>query len=1194
MSKSERHFHVAENVTGSLETPNLAEEVSIETSPVPVGSKDKKEVHHRDYIDGMYHKAILELNDFIEERDKKIKSEKDSHNEALPPLLESETGSDLLNALNWNGEITSIEKEKERLQAIPAWKRVGTGLKKSLNVLKRIPNAEDVTVLQQYIETHVSEANARSDGEKRLYHPDSRVVRRLSELLHAENDPVTTLGKLNQCEIRIDSHTFKLDYFESLKWFIETPGALATLEQLITAGFSVSKKIGSLSYDSSENALETVKKVLEDKEAGAKLQQYGQGIQSFLAETGIRISPEPKSIEILSRVYSNPEVKEFCKRYSHAMKSEYRNVAPILNKISEFSEKGLLKDIECIDSFIKIDDLLYRVFGDFDNGETEDTIQELKPIIKDAENRKHLEVVSRLIGKKFNPEVLLAHAGEIRGLSSHWKEAFAGLTLDEDDGTRILKELSDYNAFRNLLNGIDKVKKQQEYQHVLESSYMQEYTETIGKIRPFQISSDWSNLQDFFSDNEARQLMTPEGLELLEMFPADNFLKNYRMYARLLKVEGMSEKVERVNTLFESRESSLALCYHLDREGVLDEVNKLEGVKKILGKLPWWGPMENSRCYSAIIKRPKLLEFIDRFIAFEGHEEYTNWSLEALTSLSDEVIERPIPEVIGYMCVYSSRTRKFDFLNSKKLRGYFFDEIYQNPDFQGSFENEEEKKSAVVRTKNIQHALSISETPEQLGPEMLALLTECESKYGPKGKSLMILAIVAYGIEDQEEFKSRLSSITSVLDMYDKENIPECCRVTFGIEYEVINGLADAYAKSSCLGYKGDIELVTRAVGLGAGRDAVHEIATRPTDNPYMLIAEIKLLQDAGFLDFNFEKYPLAARGFHLNLGGESGLRASYDAEFLNNIMTMAGLAGVNAGNELSSVRGVSKNVLDEYFTTVSGDRVEMKGMGGDSFEQFEQSILTSYHAGIAMQLGKKYLAGYSSIEADYEFIENIPRSEDDFENFLEGRNLLKEKFASAKERSLLFAWLTLKKDALLSVREHNQSFADSEFRGYVITPEGEYVDTADHIDIVRNQKLLEGVLLDSDEFNQTFHIPEDLLFQSGNPKLINPIVRANNLFLKGRENKNSYRRGQPSSVNAASMLSVMKREGYKMTDDRETPQQSIFDRGGRVRDGYYSIQGASEEMISHKLQIKVNRFNKNTRALLNEETRDVKKSTNN
>ena len=72
MSKSERHFHVAENVTGSLETPNLAEEVSIETSPVPVGSKDKKEVHHRDYIDGMYHKAILELNDFIEERDKKI------------------------------------------------------------------------------------------------------------------------------------------------------------------------------------------------------------------------------------------------------------------------------------------------------------------------------------------------------------------------------------------------------------------------------------------------------------------------------------------------------------------------------------------------------------------------------------------------------------------------------------------------------------------------------------------------------------------------------------------------------------------------------------------------------------------------------------------------------------------------------------------------------------------------------------------------------------------------------------------------------------------------------------------------------------------------------------------------------------------------------------------------------------------
>jgi hypothetical protein len=38
-------------------------------------------------------------------------------------------------------------------------------------------------------------------------------------------------------------------------------------------------------------------------------------------------------------------------------------------------------------------------------------------------------------------------------------------------------------------------------------------------------------------------------------------------------------------------------------------------------------------------------------------------------------------------------------------------------------------------------------------------------------------------------------------------------------------------------------------------------------------------------------------------------------------------------------------------------------------------------------------------------------------------------------------------------------------------------------------------------------------------------------------------------------------------------PQDSIFERNGEFRYGYYALQGTSTEMITHKVQILINNF---------------------
>ncbi len=490
-------------------------------------------------------------------------------------------------------------------------------------------------------------------------------------------------------------------------------------------------------------------------------------------------------------------------------------------------------------------------------------------------------------------------------------------------------------------------------------------------------------------------------------------------------------------------------------------------------------------------------------------------------------------------------------------------------------ENKEVKEKSL---KNIQESFWVSEKREKLPLEIKETLNKFENQYGTKGKDLIALAISAYGTENPENFKQKMEKIEEVLNKYDPDTIPDGAKVSMGIEYEVTNSVAEEYQKGSLLGYKTDIEYISESANIGKGTGGIHEIATRPNYNPYMIMAEIKLMQDAGLLDLNFERYTKAPRGYHLSLGGDTGLQVDSDMFFLHNTMTMSQLTGINAGKEVRLAKGIHEKGLHDFSNVKQGGiRCEIKGMATDSVEQFEKSIITAHHAGIAIQLSNKYLSGITQLG-------QVPNTAQDFEKMLKDTNSLSTDFESDQDRDIVYEWFKLKRSTVDAVGEHNKSFVDSEFNGSFVNKDGEYIDHTDYINVVQNRKRIDQTELKSQEFKDKLKINIIDLFESQKLQFVNTLAKINDVFLKPPAGDFN------SPVNAGAVLNTMKKENYGGIVDGK-PQESIFERGGEFRDGYYYVQGASEEMITHKAQILLNHFNKNMEKLL--QNKGVKRNVN-
>ncbi len=464
-----------------------------------------------------------------------------------------------------------------------------------------------------------------------------------------------------------------------------------------------------------------------------------------------------------------------------------------------------------------------------------------------------------------------------------------------------------------------------------------------------------------------------------------------------------------------------------------------------------------------------------------------------------------------------------------------------------------------------------------------------------KGRSIVVMLFAKEYLPDRklevviERVASNLRKYQEIINKFSYKNIPEGIKSSIGMEYEITSSTAKAYQElTSQASLKEDIARLSQAARIGSGKDAVHEIATTPTDNPYLMLLEMKLLHDIEYIDLNFdrsENYQKGARGFHLTIGGEYGLEVNQETNLLQNTIIGASWAGVQAGetgHQVNGGRGVSLRGRDAgsannvAFFDEKTNSVEFRSLSIDTQETLQRAVVTAFHGAIAIQAFKKCFTNNSVNIAE-----------------MNNQDLLKNtKVENNQIIQIALLWINLVREIKQAINNHNKSFLESETIGYLDNQEI-WIETADFKG-EENKTRFEAVVNDIDptlsieEYVNSTKIEEDEFFKSFDLKLSDKLTKINNLFLKSgvkAKNKKGERINilKGDNINAIAMLENTKlgndkQEGY----DKDFLKKTIFDLVGEKRLGYYNIQGASEKMITHGIQKALLNFNQEMEKLLN------------
>lgn len=459
-----------------------------------------------------------------------------------------------------------------------------------------------------------------------------------------------------------------------------------------------------------------------------------------------------------------------------------------------------------------------------------------------------------------------------------------------------------------------------------------------------------------------------------------------------------------------------------------------------------------------------------------------------------------------------------------------------------------------------------------------------------KGRSIAVMLFAREYLpgrdlgEVVERVGSSLHKYREVIDKNTYQHIPDGLQASIGMEYEITSSTADAYQKlTGQSSLKSDIARLSAAARIGSGMDAVHEIATRPTSNPYLLLLEMKLLHDIEYIDLNFDRspeYQSGARGFHLTIGGEKGLAVDQETNFLQNAIIAACWGGVQAGetgHRVNGGRGISlRNRLagDGHNVAFFGqptDSVELRSLSIDKQETLQRAVLTAHNGAIAIQAFRDCFGTSGLSRVLY----------DDRENINQKLNLQDK---DPKTKELATIWIELISRVTEAVKSHNESFLDREMYGY-LDEKGVWVDAADFGGEYNKKRFLEIVenidpTLSLEEYGQSTRIEIADIFQSFNLELSDKLTRINNLFLKPGarftdESGEKKRVFKGDHANAISMLDETKLGNDQLENlDKEFLRSTVFDTGGEKRQGYYCIQGGSELMLTHAVQQALLDFN--------------------
>ncbi|TSC52312.1 MAG: hypothetical protein LiPW41_523 [Parcubacteria group bacterium LiPW_41] len=408
-----------------------------------------------------------------------------------------------------------------------------------------------------------------------------------------------------------------------------------------------------------------------------------------------------------------------------------------------------------------------------------------------------------------------------------------------------------------------------------------------------------------------------------------------------------------------------------------------------------------------------------------------------------------------------------------------------------------------------------------------------------------------------------LAPYKKLINSWDKEKIPHHIRATIGMEYEVTNSIEEAYKDNTGRSIEGDLSELNNFAKIGKGNDAVYEIATQVADNPYCVLAEMQLLEDTGFLDFNFKKegYKNGARGMHVTIGGNVGLRGTSNTHFLHNALIASNWGGLNAGKNISGVaRGRAYPIRERTHTSTPA--VEMRSLSIDKKEPLERSLVTAHLGAIAIQALEKYTTLNSELVAKE--ADTFPKTKEEFASYLKDKSLVKQEIPDEKTLSAIFAWCRMIVDIYKSVDSHNENFLEQETMGYLDEKE-KWVDAQD-FGGKENKTRFEGVAKSSGQsleeyIEKTTKIPTNSLFKEADASFINSCTSIANLFIK----PSTEMKGD--KANAAAVLSVTK-IGDRIEDDSfQNAEEFSFENKGARRRGYYSFQGGSKDMVIHAIQ---------------------------
>jgi hypothetical protein len=394
-------------------------------------------------------------------------------------------------------------------------------------------------------------------------------------------------------------------------------------------------------------------------------------------------------------------------------------------------------------------------------------------------------------------------------------------------------------------------------------------------------------------------------------------------------------------------------------------------------------------------------------------------------------------------------------------------------------------------------------------------------RYAGKGKS--ILALVAAREYRGQSFPELLAAVAtqlqkyeSILQLGERDRVPAGFRTSLGMEYEITDSIAKGYsAQHGGRELKKDIMRMSTYAAIPRGNDAYHEIAAAPTDNPYALLLEMHLLQDLGYIDFNFasEDYNRGGHGFHLTLSGEKGISATPQTHALQNTLAMTGWSGVNTGQELTgsvvAARGTSLRERGSFgpvhLFANAANATELRALSIDQWEPFERTITTAHLGAVAIQVTEHALTLATDTQRWEELMTTLaadfPTSPEALYQSLRQQDLVKNELKTPAQRRILYAWLRLQTELVRAMEDHSTHFLDNELYGYE-DERGSWVEPQD-FGGTSNQTRFESVVKSGKEpvplndYADSTRIAPRQLFTEVTPEFVNALTRTANLFLK-------------------------------------------------------------------------------------------------